>query len=61
MTRPPSSAKRIFSYLFAIATTVALLVWILRGLEVLAFLPGIVIWILLLLSIATGVLRQVSR
>ncbi|MDY7020726.1 MAG: hypothetical protein SWJ54_05085 [Cyanobacteriota bacterium] len=61
MTRPPSSTKRIFSYLFAIATTVAFLVWILRGFEVLAFLPGIVIWILLLLSIATGVIRQVSR
>ncbi|WP_413166580.1 hypothetical protein ACL6C3_07695 [Capilliphycus salinus ALCB114379] len=61
MTQPPFSEKVVFSYLFAAITTLTLLVWILRGLEVLAFLPGIVIWILLILSIATGVLRQVSR
>ena len=61
MTQPPNSQKHIFSYIFAIAVTVTLLVWILRGLEVLAFLPGIVIWLLLILLIALGVLRQVSR
>ncbi|MEB3282820.1 MAG: hypothetical protein VKK42_28260 [Lyngbya sp.] len=61
VTRPFVSQKLVFSYIFATVTTVTLLVWILRGLEVLAFLPGIVIWILIILSIATGVLRQVSR
>lgn len=61
MTRSPYSQKQIFSYLFAVITTITLLVWILRGLQVLAFLPGVIIWILLVLSIATGVFRQVSR
>ncbi|ERT05936.1 putative membrane protein [Lyngbya aestuarii BL J] len=61
VTRPPYSQKQVYSYIFAIITTITLLVWILRGLEVLAFLPGVVIWILLMLSIAMGVLRQVSR
>ncbi|MCG5059871.1 hypothetical protein VB834_24035 [Limnoraphis robusta Tam1] len=61
MTRPPYFQKQIFSYLFAVITTITLLVWILRGLQVLAFLPGVIIWILLVLSIATGVFRQVSR
>ncbi|MEA5501434.1 MAG: hypothetical protein WAN66_21585 [Limnoraphis robusta] len=61
MTRSPYTQKQIFSYLFAVITTITLLVWILRGLQVLAFLPGVIIWILLVLSIATGVFRQVSR
>jgi hypothetical protein len=61
VTRPPYFQKQIFSYLFAVITTITLLVWILRGLQVLAFLPGVIIWILLVLSIATGVFRQVSR
>ncbi len=38
-----------------------LVVWILRGLTVLAFLPGIVIWLLLLLTIGAGVFTSLQR
>ncbi|SKB12733.1 conserved exported hypothetical protein [Planktothrix sp. PCC 11201] len=61
MTRSPDSQKLIFSYLFASITGLLVLLWTLRGLSVLAFIPGYVIWILLFLSIATGILSSVSR
>lgn len=38
-----------------------LLVWILRGLTVLAFLPGIVLWLLLLVTIGAGVITSLQR
>lgn len=53
--------KLSISYLFRIAIGVTLLIWILRGLSVLAFVPGIVLWILLCCSIGLGILAQFSR
>jgi uncharacterized membrane protein YphA (DoxX/SURF4 family) len=47
------------SFLFLLILTVV--VWVLRGLQVLAFLPGIVLWLLLLFSIGAGVLSVVQR
>jgi len=41
--------------------TFTLLVWILRGLTVLAFIPGIVLWLLLLLTIGAGVITSLQR
>lgn len=38
-----------------------LLVWILRGLTLLAFVPGIVLWLLLILTIGSGVLTSLQR
>lgn len=38
-----------------------LVVWILRGLSILAFLPGIILWILLLLTIGSGVFTSLQR
>jgi len=61
VTRYPDSQKLIFSYLFVSITTLLVVLWTLRGLSVLAFLPGYVIWILLILSIATGILSSLSR
>lgn len=40
-------------FLFTLGLTAA--VWILRGLGILTFLPGGIIWLLILLSIGTGV------
>lgn len=34
---------------------ITVLVWVLRGLGILTFLPGIVIWVLVLLTIGAGV------
>lgn len=38
-----------------------LIVWILRGLSILAFLPGIILWLLLLLTIGSGVFTSLQR
>ncbi|MGD1943766.1 MAG: hypothetical protein ACFB0G_20925 [Leptolyngbyaceae cyanobacterium] len=38
-----------------------LLVWILRGLTLFSFLPGIVIWVLLLCTIGAGVITSLQR
>ncbi|MGC9525528.1 MAG: hypothetical protein ACP5D7_23470 [Limnospira sp.] len=51
----------MFSLLFGAFAGLTLAAWILRGLTVLAFLPGAVIWLLLVLAIATGVLSRVAR
>jgi hypothetical protein len=61
MTLHSSFQKRLFSYLFRIAIALTLIIWILRGLSFLAFLPGIVLWILLCCSIGLGILAQMSR
>jgi hypothetical protein len=37
------------------------LVWILRGLALLAFLPGIVIWVLLLACIGAGIATSLQK
>jgi hypothetical protein len=50
LTRP--TAK-----LFLITLVVTAVVWILRGFGALTFLPGGVIWLLILLSLGTGVVN----
>ncbi len=41
--------------LFAIILGSALLLWLLRGLRILTFIPSGLIWLLLLLAIALGI------
>ncbi|WP_204137269.1 hypothetical protein [Halomicronema sp. CCY15110] len=38
-----------------------LLVWVLRGFTILSFIPGIVLWLLLLLTIGAGVITSLQR
>ena len=57
----PQSQKQLFSVLFWLTVAVTLITWVLRGLTILAFLPGLILWALLFLCIALGVLSQVSR
>ncbi|QYO64386.1 hypothetical protein [Leptolyngbya sp. 7M] len=42
-------------FLFALGLTAA--VWLLRGIGILTFLPGGIIWLLILLCIGTGVVN----
>lgn len=37
------------------------IVWILRGLSLLAFLPGLVIWLLILLCFSLGIVSSLQR
>ena len=49
------------SQIFLGLLALTLLVWILRGLAVLSFIPGIVLWLLLLLTIGAGVITSLQR
>jgi hypothetical protein len=44
---------------FLIVLLITFLVWVLRGLGVFSFLPGWVLWALILLTLATAVLSAV--
>lgn len=46
-------------FLGLLAFTVA--VWVLRGVTILSFLPGIVLWVLLLFTIGAGVITSLQR
>jgi hypothetical protein len=43
--------------LFLLTLAVTILVWTLRGFGILTFLPGGLIWLLILLSVGTGVVN----
>jgi len=49
------------SQIFLALLGFTLLVWILRGLTILSFIPGIVLWLLLLLTIGAGVITSLQR
>jgi len=49
------------SQIFLALLGFTLLVWILRGLTILSFIPGIVLWFLLLLTIGAGVITSLQR
>ncbi|WP_165390125.1 hypothetical protein [Leptolyngbya iicbica] len=52
-----SLPSRIF--LALLGTT--LLIWVLRGITILSFIPGIILWLLLLLTIGAGVITSLQR
>jgi hypothetical protein len=49
------------SQIFLSLLGATLLVWVLRGLTILSFIPGIVLWLLLLLTIGAGVITSLQR
>jgi hypothetical protein len=46
-------------YIFGIVLGTTVLVWVLRGFGVLTFIPGAAIWMLIFLSVATGIISRV--
>lgn len=52
---------RIEMTVFLLALGVTIAVWVLRGVGLLTFLPGMVIWILLLITVGAGVVDIVQR
>lgn len=63
MTPSPPSEPQIVTYVFAITLAITFLVYVLRGFGIPGFtaLPGAVIWILILLSITTGLVYGVQK
>lgn len=57
---PPSDIL-VYAYVFATSLAVTIVVYLLRGFGILTFLPGGVIWILILLSIAAGIAYGVQK
>lgn len=59
---PPSESQRL-TYVFAITLGLTILIYVLRGFGIPGFtaLPGGVIWILILLSIGTGLAYGVQK
>lgn len=45
--------------LFGVSLAVTLAFWVLRGLAVLSFVPGLILWILIFLSIGFGILATI--
>jgi hypothetical protein len=49
------------SRLFLGVLALTVVVWVLRGFALLAFLPGIVLWFLILLCFGLGILSSLQR
>jgi hypothetical protein len=56
-----SSLNRRLTQLFGILLGIGIAVWILRGFGLITFIPGGIIWLLLLGAIAIGILSYVQK
>ncbi|MBW4494091.1 MAG: hypothetical protein KME26_13580 [Oscillatoria princeps RMCB-10] len=59
MSRSSNSVTEMLPYIFGILLGTTVLVWVLRGFGVLTFVPGSAIWMLMFLSVATGIAWRV--
>ncbi len=60
-SQPPNTGPTILLYIFAIALIITAVVIVLRGVGILSFIPGYVIWALALLTIGLGIIGGLSR
>ncbi|MEH1966075.1 MULTISPECIES: hypothetical protein [Nostoc] len=56
-----SSLNRRLIQIFGILLGVSVAVWVLRGFGILTFIPGGIIWLLLLGAIAIGIISYAQR
>ncbi|MBD2625704.1 hypothetical protein [Trichormus variabilis] len=56
-----SSINRKLTQIFGILLGMGIATWILRGFGILTFIPGGVIWLLLLAAIAVGIFSYFQR
>ena len=61
MSQSRRSKERVLTQTFGIILGITIAVWLLRGFGVLAFIPGGVIWLLILLSLVTGILSRLQH
>ncbi|NEO97625.1 MAG: hypothetical protein F6K58_02720 [Symploca sp. SIO2E9] len=57
---PPSEAKN-FAYAFVITLAITVIIYLFRGFGILTFLPGGVIYLLILLSIVMGIVYGIQK
>ncbi|WP_250122408.1 hypothetical protein [Chroococcidiopsis sp. CCMEE 29] len=60
MSHSRSSINRTLQ-IFAIVLGITLVVWLLRGIGILTFIPGGIIWLLILMAIAIGIFGLLQR
>ncbi|MEH2028086.1 hypothetical protein [Nostoc sp.] len=56
-----SSLNRRLIQIFGILLGISVAVWVLRGFGILTFIPGGIIWLLLLGAIAIGIISYAQR
>ncbi|MBD2355944.1 hypothetical protein H6G41_15165 [Tolypothrix sp. FACHB-123] len=56
-----SSLNRRLTQIFGILLGIGIAVWLLRGFGLVTFIPGGIIWLLLLGAIAIGILSYVQK
>ncbi|MBN3922389.1 MULTISPECIES: hypothetical protein [unclassified Nostoc] len=56
-----SSLNRRLIQIFGILLGISVAVWVLRGIGILTFIPGGIIWLLLLGAIAIGIISYAQR
>ncbi|OKH23465.1 hypothetical protein NIES593_09545 [Hydrococcus rivularis NIES-593] len=61
MSKNTSSNTSVLGYLFAISLLVTLVVYLMRGLGILTFIPGGIILFLFALSILTGIIYGIAK
>ncbi|MFB2834002.1 hypothetical protein [Floridanema evergladense] len=61
MARTPSPGNWRFISIFGLILGITLVVWVLRGMGILSFLPGGIIWVLILFCIITGILSYLQE
>jgi hypothetical protein len=60
MSQSSKSRERLLTQTFGIILGITIAVWLLRGFGILTFIPGGIIWLLILLSITTGILSRLQ-
>ncbi|MEH1861475.1 MAG: hypothetical protein V7L21_26530 [Nostoc sp.] len=56
-----SSLNRRLIQIFGILLGISVAIWVLRGIGILTFIPGGIIWLLLLGAIAIGIISYAQR
>jgi hypothetical protein len=54
-------AAGLYNTIFWVVLSVTLTVWVLRGLGILTFIPGAVIWLLILLTVGTAIFALIQN
>lgn len=57
---PPSEARKL-AYAFGITLAITVIIYLLRGFGILTFLPGGIIYLLILLSIGVGIIYGIQK
>jgi hypothetical protein len=61
VARTPNPGNWRFISIFSLILGITLVVWVLRGMAILSFLPGGIIWVLILFCVIAGILSYLQE